>query len=321
LIRQSSGQNLWRNYADLSVDIRPPALARIFRHSDGTPWFKHIIEPYATYRRIVGIDEFERTLRIDERDLIAETNEFEYGVINRFFVRRTPEDGGTPQAHEVLELTLAQKYFFDPEFGGAFEEGVRNQFFPINTLSGFAFGGVRRNASPINVRARYRPNPLLFADVRMNYDPKFHQLRDLIFGGGISKGIFSVSQSWYYTRTVAVDQFRNDPSTLPGNQLDLSAFAGNPTRGPYGGFTLIYDLRGGRGTVAASRFRTSHSMWVCETRIGLSLLSHSRGSGHSEQRTSVNGGDNPDKKMTDKKSGRRAFQRPDFFVSHFFVGL
>ena len=77
----------------------------------------------------------------------------------------------------------------------------------------------------------------------MNYDPKFHQLRDLIFGGGISKGIFSVSQSWYYTRTVAVDQFRNDPSTLPGNQLDLSAFAGNPSRGPYGGFTLIYDVR------------------------------------------------------------------------------
>lgn len=240
---QVASQSLWRNYAELAVDIRPPALAKIFRKRDGTPWLKHIIEPYATYRRIAGIDEFDRTLRIDERDVIAETNEMEYGIANRFFVRRPGPDGSTMQAHEVLDITLTQKYFFDPTFGGALEEGVRNQFFPINTLSGFAFGGVRRTVSPLNLRARYRPNPLVFADVRLNYDTKFHQLRDVVVGGGISRGIFAVSQSWYYTRRIAVDEFRNDPSTLPGNQMDVSAFAGNPARGPYGGFTVVYDLR------------------------------------------------------------------------------
>ena len=241
--RQVTSQSLWRNYAEVEVDVRPPALARIFRNHDGTPWLKHIIEPYATYRRITGIDEFDRTLRIDERDVIANTNEVEYGVANRFFVRRPGPDGSTMQAHEVLDITLTQKYFFDPTFGGALEEGVRNQFFPINTLSGFAFGGVRRTVSPLNVRARYRPNPLIFADVRLNYDTKFHQLRNVVVGGGISRGIFSVSQSWYYTRRIAVDEFRSDPSTLPGNQMDVSAFAGNPVRGPYGGFTVVYDLR------------------------------------------------------------------------------
>ncbi|MEP7272236.1 MAG: LPS assembly protein LptD [Acidobacteriota bacterium] len=242
-VRQVTGQNLWRNYADFNVDFRPPSLAKVFRHSDGTPWFKHIIEPYAAYRRIVGIDEFDRTLRIDERDLVAETNEFEYGITNRFFVRRAGPNGETPQAHEVLELTLAQKYFFDPTFGEALEEGVRNQFFPINSLSGFSFGGTRRNVSPLNFKARYRPNQLVFADFRMNYDTKFHQLRDLIFGGGIARGIFSVSQSWYYTRRIMLDDLHSDPSSLPGNQLDISAFAGNPSRGPYGGFTVVYDLR------------------------------------------------------------------------------
>jgi hypothetical protein len=79
--------------------------------------------------------------------------------------------------------------------------------------------------------------------VRLNYDTKFNDLRDLIFGAGLTKGIFSISQSWFYTRRIAVDQSRFDPSTLPGNQMDLSAFVGNPAKGPYGGFTVSYDLR------------------------------------------------------------------------------
>lgn len=254
--RQVVGQNLLRNYVDLEVDLRPPALAKVYRHRDGEPWFKHVIEPFVEYRRVAGIDEFDRTIPVDERDLIADTNEIAYGVSNRILVKRAGTDGLPPQTHELLDITLTQKYFFDPAFGGALREfdaagnRRRNQFFPINTLSGFAFGGVRRDSSPLNLRARLRPTPTLFADVRFNYDTRFHGLRDFIVGAGISKGIFSISQSWYYTRRIEVDKFRDpddqnryDPTTFPGNQIDVSAFAGNPARGPYGGFTVSYDLR------------------------------------------------------------------------------
>jgi LPS-assembly protein len=252
--RQVVGQNLLRNYVDVDLDLRPPALAKIFRHRDGTPWFKHVIEPFVEYRRIAGIDDFERTIPVDERDLVAETNEIAYGISNRFFVKRVGADGSPPQTHELLDVTLTQKYFFAPAFGGALREfdaagnRVRNQFFPINTLSGFAFGGVRRDISPLNLRARVRPTQALFADVRLNYDTRFHGLRDFIVGAGIAKGLFSISQSWYFTRRIAVDQssedrLRYDPTTFPGNQLDVAAFVGNLARGPYGGFTLSYDLR------------------------------------------------------------------------------
>ncbi len=241
--QQVVGQNLFRNYAEFNLDFRPPALAKIFRHKDGTPWFKHVIEPFIEYRRIAGIDDFDRTLRVDERDVIADTNEITYGVSNSFLVRRAGPDGTTTQPHELLNITLTQKYFFDPKFGGALQEGVRNQFFPINTLSGFAFGGYSRNISPLNFKARLRPTSSLFADVRFNYDTLYHDLRDFIIGAGIQRGIFSISQSWYYTRRIAVDQFRSDPSTLPGNQMDIAAFVGNPARGPYGGFAVSYDLR------------------------------------------------------------------------------
>jgi LPS-assembly protein len=246
--RQVVGQNLLRNYVDLDLDLRAPALAKVFRRRDGTPWFKHLIEPYVEYRRITGIDDFDRTLPIDERDLVSNTNEVEYGVTNRFFVKRKGLTGSTPQTHELLDITVSQKYFFDPTFGGALREGQRNQFFPVNTMSGFAFAGLKRDVSPLNLKARLRPTQNLFADVRLNYDTRFHSLRDFIVGAGVSKGIFSVSQSWYYTRRIEVDRFRedlppSDPTTFPGNQFDLAAFVGNPARGPYGGFAISYDLR------------------------------------------------------------------------------
>ncbi|HEV2667966.1 MAG TPA: hypothetical protein VG324_23815, partial [Blastocatellia bacterium] len=246
--RQIVGKNLLRNYADLDLDLRAPSLARVFRHGDGTPWFKHVIEPFVEYRRVKGIDDFDRAPLIDERDMVADTNEVEYGVTNRFFVKRQAGDGSTPQTHELLNITLSQKYFFDPTFGGALREGRRNQFFPVNTLSGFAFAGVERDASPLNLRARFYPTSSLFGDLRLNYDTRFHSLRDLIVGGGVSKGIFSVSQAWYYTRRIEDDKLREDqllfdPTTFPGNQFDFSASVGSRARGPYGAFTLSYDFR------------------------------------------------------------------------------
>ncbi len=261
LQRQVTGTNLFRNYAEIDLDLRAPALAKVFHHKDGTPWFKHIIEPYAEYRRIEGIDDFASTIRTDERDVIAETNEIEYGITNRFYVKRPSKDGQSTQAHEWLDLTLAQKYFFDPTFGGALKtctrveyeanNCTRNQFFPLYTLTGFSYAGVERNASPLSLRARMRPNDLVSADVRLNYDTRYHDLRDVVFGGTLSRSVLSipisVSQNWYYTRRIAVDKFREetifDPSTLPGNQFDFSGFVGNPARGPYGGFSVIYDLR------------------------------------------------------------------------------
>src|SRR4030095_14784235 len=112
---------------------------------------------------------------------IADTNEIEFGIANRFFTRRSTEnvsdvhakesDGQNKpllwsQPDEALTIPLRAKYFFDPFFGGALLTNRRNQFYPINTLSGFVFGGVPRRFSPINVEARYRPRRDLFVDVR-----------------------------------------------------------------------------------------------------------------------------------------------------------
>ncbi|MFM8393245.1 MAG: LPS-assembly protein LptD [Acidobacteriota bacterium] len=244
--QQVVGNNLLRNYVDLTADLRPPALARVFRHRNGAPWFKHIIEPFIEYRRIAGVDRFDQTLRVDERDIVASTNQVTYGVGNIFLVKRQQTEGAPPQPHELLNVSISQSYYFDPTFGGAMREGMRNQFFPINTLSGFAFGGLGRHASPLNLRARLRPTGELYADARVNYDTKLQSLRDIIVGGGIVRRLFSISQTWYFTRRVPIDQFRFDPTSLPGNQADVSAFFGNPSKGPYAGVNVSYDLRNRR---------------------------------------------------------------------------
>ena len=244
-----TGQNLYHHYGDISVDIRLPSLARIYRKSDGSPKFKHLIEPYVQYHRIIGADNFDRTIRFDERDMIANTNEIEYGITNRFFVKRPSPDGKSTQAYEWLALTVAQKHFFDPGLGGALKDGQRNQFVSATSLSGFGFLGYQRDYSPLHVNARVRPSNTTFADVRLDMDTNANALRDVSVSAGTIRRLFSVSQSWYYTRRILAPAAlvakgtKFDPTTLPGNQMDTSVFAGNSQNGPYLGVTIAYDFR------------------------------------------------------------------------------
>jgi LPS-assembly protein len=48
---------------------------------------KHTIEPEITYRYVAGIDNFLNVLRFDDVDVASDTNELEYGVTQRLFVR------------------------------------------------------------------------------------------------------------------------------------------------------------------------------------------------------------------------------------------
>src|SRR5204863_8177504 len=98
-----SPRDVIRGYGEFELDLRPPALARNFRRSDGSVWFRHVIEPYVTYRRIVGIDDFDRIIRFDYLDAIADTNELEFGVANRFYTRRSTESVGKKSTRTLSE--------------------------------------------------------------------------------------------------------------------------------------------------------------------------------------------------------------------------
>src|SRR5205085_5937870 len=89
-------------------DIRPVALAKNYYGKGDVFKFRHVIEPYVTYRYIKGVDEFNRLIRFDQLDTIADTNEVEYGLINRFYTRRYAEAVTTDAQARLAEMTAAE---------------------------------------------------------------------------------------------------------------------------------------------------------------------------------------------------------------------
>ena len=287
--RDVLSRNLTRSYGEFELDVRPPAFAKDFRRGDGSFRFRHVIEPYVVYRKISGINNFDRIIRFDYIDAIADTNEIEFGIANRFFTRRSTENVNdvraqetssesrpllSSQPYEALTITLRGKYFFDPFFGGALITNQRNQFYPINTLSGFVYGGVPRRFSPINVDARYRPRRHLFVDVRSDLDTHGGGLRSLSTTFGLSRALIQVFQSFYYTRAIELvpslakfaDARGLEPGTLRGSQWSPSVFLGNRDRGLFGGASFFFDFqkRPGRGdsSLISSTITLGHA-WDC----------------------------------------------------------
>ena len=380
-------QNLSRHYAEFSVDVRPPTLERTYLNQDGSRRFKHVIEPYFTYRTIRGIgDEFDNIIRFDERDAAANTNEFEYSIVNRFFtnrrtsefrrkrtrtqdsqpsemepvspdgkkrgrgrsrreqaesgtkeaatsqpgetppVKKTGETGETPpeapdkklklesgkqadlsrdaalaeqrreprrqasgdadepddaeeaatnadapvQPYELLSIKVSQKYFIDRDFGGALIEGRRNQFYPINTLSGFSYGGRARGFSPANIQVRYRPLSSFFGDVRMDVGTGDEAVRNITVSAGFDGDRISVRTRWYLSRRIDLDANRFEAGTFPGNQLVTAVQFGDESEGLYWGTGINYDFTDRldeNNEISIGRLRHSRSFigygWDC----------------------------------------------------------
>jgi LPS-assembly protein len=187
------------NRADVEVkiDIRPPVLertfdsgtlAKLFRHD-----VKHTIEPEVTYRYVNGIGNFLNVLRFDGIDVASDTNELEYGVTQRLYLRPTKtRDCITPEGmkpgprsrtsqadpdepkvspcgnREFITWRVTQKYYFDQLFGGAVLNGRRNIFDTTLNLSGIAFLTEPRAISPLVSRLRVKTSEKL--DLEWNFD-------------------------------------------------------------------------------------------------------------------------------------------------------
>ncbi len=160
---------LVRTTEEFAVDVRPPALARVWE-SQATNW-KHVIEPDITYRYVNGVNDFDRFIRFDEDETLTDTNEFEYGLTQRLFRRKRDGD-----AEELVSWRVAQKYFIDPNFGGALAPGQRNAFQTLEALTPFAFADLARRFSPIISDIRVTPGGLYDAQLRVDYDPQRGQV-------------------------------------------------------------------------------------------------------------------------------------------------
>ena len=270
-----------RKYGEFEFDVRPVALAKNYYGETDAFRFRHTIEPYLTYRLIKGVDNFNRIIRFDYTDTITDTNEIEYGVINRIFTRRYAEavteqaqkllrekangggngngketDGKNPlsvQPYEIFTLTVRQKYFFDETFGEALVPGRRNQIAPITQLTFYTFGGTPRHFSPLSIDGTYRPQKTVFVNTRMDVGVRNDGLRAISATVGYDTPLLKVFQTFYYTRAVtlmpSLQQVYNtdkEAGTLRGSQWNPSIFMGDRDKGWFGGTSLFFDFQNSR---------------------------------------------------------------------------
>jgi len=194
-----------RRALETSVELRPPVLEKVFaKEYLGQTW-KHVIEPRIVYRYVTGVSNFANILHFDERDILSDTNEVEYGFVTRLYAKRPPSQvqecekpmtglavgaaapeqtvpwgrTGTfenqpcvvaPQVREVVTWELAQKYFLDPTFGGALVTGQRNVFSTTEDLTGIAFLTQPRHLSPLVSRLRVATGTRTDTEWDMDYD-------------------------------------------------------------------------------------------------------------------------------------------------------
>ncbi len=285
-MRQVVGNSIVRKDGEFTFDVRPVALAKNFYAKDNQFRFRHVIEPYLTYRLVKGIDNFARIIRFDYVDTITDTNEIEFGVTNRFYTRKYTEAVSSDakkrllaestgkknelsiQPYEILSVTVRGKYFIDKTFGGALIPGRRNEIEPITALTFYSFGGVPRRFSPLSIDAIYRPQKTVFFSSRLDYGMQGDGLRDISATVGYNRSLFKLFQTFYYTRAVtlipSLAQYSNaagkEPGTIRGSQMSPSVFLGNRDHGLYGGASFFFDFENRRVTKLSPAITTLYTL-------------------------------------------------------------
>ena len=161
-----------RNTGEFSVDLRPPTLERFFDRPKSKRRYKHSVEPVITYRYVTGVNNFADFIRFDSDATLTDTNEVEYGITQRFFIK----GDGDNQARELVSWRLVQKHFFDPTFGGAIVTGERNVFQALNSITPFAFALGPVHWSPLVSDFIISPGSHYDVEQILEYDPTLEKL-------------------------------------------------------------------------------------------------------------------------------------------------
>jgi LPS-assembly protein len=241
-----------REDIEAGIEIRPPVLERDFNG----PWLekklgldlRHTLEPALKYRYVGGIDNFHSVLRFDDVDIASDTHEVEYSLTQRLFLRhlgthKCKDDeaatasgqcsGGT---NEWLTWQLAQKYFFQPRFGGAVERDTRNVLDATLDLTGVAFLSGPRHYSPVVSRLRMRTTSQTDLEWDLDYDTRTGRITSSNIFAGYRKGDYYLAVAHLKLNapegvaTAATSLTPVSPVITNYNQLRLTGTYGSPTK-------------------------------------------------------------------------------------------
>ncbi len=218
-IPQVQHDPLLRRDVEMSFDVRPPFVERDFDLPGINRVLRHVIETELYYNYVTGIGaQAKNVLLIDTSDIATHTNEAGFSITQRFYLRPLNarpcdkvETESCNQPREWASWQIAQKYFFEPSFGGALITGRRNIFDTTVNFTSTAFLTEPRSNSPIISRMRFEAINNLRIEWDFDYDPR---------GGHISASNMFGGYSWGRTTVGLGHSFLNAPDELsPSGRL------------------------------------------------------------------------------------------------------
>jgi len=228
-----TGQGLLRSSQEYGAELILPALERVFAAPKwlGGEKLKHVIEARGGYRRVRGIGDFDRYIRFDETELLSNTEEIDYSLSNRVYVKQSGV------VRELLSWQLWQKRYLDPTFGGAIEPGVRNTLLTQTAMTGFAFLDGARKYSPVVSSLQVNPTRLIGVEWRSDYDTIRRRVINSSLQANIRTQSFFISAGHNHVRSSPV------LSSSSNQFIGLLGVGRSDLRGWSAGFSAVYDFR------------------------------------------------------------------------------
>lgn len=278
------GESINRMDVETGFTLRPPVVGRDF----DSPWvrrvfggdLRHTIAPSIHYRYVTGINNFRKILRFDDTDVASDTNEMEYGLTQRLYLRnrkphackgaaalgpQTECGGGTL---DWMSLRVAQKYYFNSTFGGAVTRGTPNPLLSTLDFTGVDFLTGPRHYSPVISRLRVNTGSGASAEWDLDYDTKAGHITSSNVYASYERGDYRLKAGDAYLDTIigvppgtASTAASPTYKPTPYNQLNLSAIYGaSARRGLNVGAATGIDVE--RGDVQYSAVQAMYN-WNC----------------------------------------------------------
>jgi LPS-assembly protein len=235
-----------RRAEEANVDILFPSIEKVYNKKTFLgDKLKHVIETRANYKYVTGVNDFNRLIRFDTTEILADTSQAEFTVTNRIYAKK----GDT--VNEVFTWELSQERYFDPTFGGAIVPGERNVTLDSLEFTAYAFLDRPRNYSPIDSWVHISPRPGLSFDWRADYDPLRGGLIDSGFAADVhykhynfSAGDNDVRAVYLYNASGTAQSDNQSYLSPPSNLFHFyGGFGDTNRRGWNAGLTGDYDLR------------------------------------------------------------------------------
>lgn len=288
-----------RKSLETSVELRPPPVSRVFDRPFLRHKWKHVIEPRMRYDYVTGINNFADILRMDATDVLTNTNEVEYSVVNRLYAKQldpkrkdcvnpvmgtinmngvnmngASQDNPLPwgqssptepqpcvaATRELVSWEIGQKYFFDPTFGNTVLAGQRNMFTTTADFTGIAFLNEPRRFAPVISRLRIQNSAHTDTEWDLDYDLKAGRINSSMAMVNYHTGPFSIGGGDTFLR-VLDNSLGAQNGASDFHQFRLQAGYGPSTRRGLSG-TASVGFDANQGYVQNVMTQTSYN-WDC----------------------------------------------------------